>query len=342
MKPTIKGIVFGYLLLLLVVPAKAQFGGLSKTGLSAATFLSIEVGPRAKAMGGAFVAVADDVSALYWNPSGITRLEGNQLMVAHTEWLAEINHDFVGIALPLGNLGVLGFSLTSVTMPDMLVRTVLQPEGTGERFNASDIAIAGTYAKKLTTRFAIGGSLKYIRQKIFNSTSSTAAVDFGMLFRTPFRSMDFGMSISNFGGDLVLSGTDTEIEVDVAPEQFGNNDRILANLTTEKFQLPLTLRVGLAMNVMERSQAVLRLAVDGVVPNDNSQYVNIGAELLTMDAFALRGGYRTLFLKDSEEGLTLGAGVMAAFGNAGITADYAYSRFGILENVHEIALTIRF
>ena len=63
--------------------ANAQVSGLTKTGLSAATFLSIEVGPRSKAMGGAFVGVADDVSAIYWNPAGLAKLPDNSLPPHH-------------------------------------------------------------------------------------------------------------------------------------------------------------------------------------------------------------------------------------------------------------------
>ncbi len=322
---------------------QAQFGGLSKTGLSAATFLSIEVGPRAKSMGGAFVGVADDISTLYWNPSGLVNLDGKHVYVAHTEWLADVNHDFIGIAVPVSGVGVIGASLTSVNVPEMKVRTVLQPEGTGEVFDATDIALAVSFARKLTNRFAFGTNFKYIRENIMNSTASTVAVDLGLLFKSDFRNLGFGVSISNFGGDMTLGGTDTEIEVDVAPDQFGNNDRILANLTTEDFQLPLTLRVGLAMDVLTGNSATARIAVDGVVPNDNKQYVNVGAEVLVVKTVALRAGYRTLFLADSEEGLTLGAGVQTKLGGeAKVGIDYAYTHFGVLDIVHEFALTIAF
>ncbi|MCK5453348.1 MAG: UPF0164 family protein, partial [Calditrichia bacterium] len=71
-------------------------GGQSKTGITAATFLSIEIGARAKSMGGAYVALANDVSALYWNPAGLTTLGQNAIMFTHSEWLADVNLDFAG------------------------------------------------------------------------------------------------------------------------------------------------------------------------------------------------------------------------------------------------------
>lgn len=337
------GILSIGLLIAFAQQSNAQSSDLSKTGLDAATFLSIEVGPRAKAMGGAFVATANDVSAIYWNPAGLVNLERKELFVSHTEWLADVNYDFAGFTTPIGNLGVLGFSLTSLTMPSMTVRTVLQPEGTGQLFDASDLALGISFATRLTDRFAVGANIKYIQSSISNSTAETVAIDLGMLFNSDFHNLNFGVSMSNFGGSMKLSGTDTEIQVDVAPGQFGNNDRIQGTLTTESFQIPLTLRAGLAMDIFESSTTTTRLAIDAVVPNDNKQYVNVGAEFVALKMIAFRAGYRTLFLSESEEGLTLGVGIGTDLGSdARINVDYAYSSFGVFDNVHEFALSIAF
>ncbi|MFQ5708093.1 MAG: PorV/PorQ family protein [bacterium] len=331
------------LILFLNGNARAQLSGLTKTGLTAATFLSIEVGPRAKAMGGAFVGLADDISALYWNPAGIADLSNNALMFSHTEWIADVNFDFAGVAFQVGNFGTLGAFITSLSMPDLQVRTVSQPEGTGEFFGANDIALGVSYARFLTDRFSIGANFKFIRESIFNSSASTVAVDFGTLFRTSLNDMVIGFSISNFGGDMQLSGIDTQVEVDISPNEFGNNDRIFANLETEDFQLPLTFRVGVAMKVLRSENNVATVAVDGIVPSDNDQYLNVGGEYVFNNFFALRAGYRTLFLSDSEEGLTLGAGVkQKLFGETTFQFDYAYGDFGLLDNVQEFSISIYF
>lgn len=323
--------------------AQAQFSGFSKTGLTAATFLSIEVGPRAKGMGGAFVGLADDVSALYWNPAGIATLEKNGLLFSHTEWLADVNFDFAGVTLKVGNFGTLGAFLTSVSIPEMKVRTVFEPEGTGEFFDAQDIAIGVSYARYLTDRFVIGANFKFIRERIFNSTASTAAVDFGTLFRTNLNNMVIGFSISNFGGDMKLSGIDTQVEVDISPDEFGNNDRIFANLQTESFQLPLTFRVGVAMDLFKTENNRAVVAMDAIVPSDNDQYMNIGGEYTFGNFLALRAGYRSLFLEDSEEGLTLGAGInYTLFGETSLHFDYSYGDFGLLNNVQEFSISIYF
>ncbi len=340
-----KSIAVVILLLSMSDISQAQFSGLTKTGLSAATFLSIEVGPRSKAMGGAFVGLADDVSALYWNPAGIAKAPKNSLMFSHTNWLADVNFDFVGVSFPIEGFGTIGASITSLTMPDSKVRTVAQPEGTGQVFGANDLALGLSYARFLTDRFTIGATFKFIRESIFNSSANTVAVDFGTLFRTNLNDMVIGFSISNFGGDMKLSGIDTQVEVDISPNEFGNNDRIFANLQTESFQLPLTFRVGVAMDLLQghsdKNHAII--AVDGVVPNDNAQYMNIGGEYVFNNLLSLRAGYRTLFLSDSEEGLTLGAGLKyQLFGETMLKFDYAYGDFGMLNNVQEFSVSLSF
>jgi hypothetical protein len=69
-------------------------------------------------------------------------------------------------------------------MGDMKVRTVEQPEGTGENFSAGDIAIGISYARFLTDRFSVGLTAKYIKQSIWHMSSSAFAIDAGTVFRT--------------------------------------------------------------------------------------------------------------------------------------------------------------
>ena len=88
-------------------------------------------------MGSAFVAIANDATALYWNPAGISRLPGNEMVFIHSAWIADINYDFVGAVFQLKNKGAIGISLISLSTQEMKVRTIDQPEGTGEMFSVA-------------------------------------------------------------------------------------------------------------------------------------------------------------------------------------------------------------
>ena len=333
-----------FCLLFVSTQVQAQFiKNVSKVGTSAAPFLTVEVGSRALAMGGAFVAVANDATALYWNPGGVARLPRTMVILNHSEWIADISFDFAGIAIPLSNADAIGLSVTSLTMDEMKVRTVFYPEGTGENFGAADLAINGTYARSLTDRFSIGFSGKYIQQKLWHMTSSAFAVDVGILFNTQFKDMKLGMSISNFGSKMRLEGIDTQVTHDVNESKAGNNDKIIAHLQTDKWSLPLTFRFGIALDVLKTARNHILFALDAVHPSDNVEYLNVGMEYGLNKNIFLRAGYKTLFLRDSEEGLTLGAGLAyELMGRVNLHIDYAYLDFGILDNVQRFSLGFDF
>jgi hypothetical protein len=330
--------------LVIVNLVSAQFVvNVSKVGTTAAPFLEIDVGPRAIGMGGAFVAVANDATALYWNTAGLSRLAKNQMIFLHTAWIADINFDFVGGAFPLGHFGAVGFSITSLTTNEMKVRTIDEPEGTGERFSVGDIAIGIAYAKNLTDRFSIGFQTKYIRQQIWHMTATGLAFDIGTLFTTQFSGMKIGMNVSNFGGKMQMNGKDTFINYDPAPTLEGNNDRIPANLRTGRFPLPLLFRVGIAMDVFRSSGHVLTLAADAAHPNDNTEYINLGVEYSLNDWLFLRGGYKNMFMLDSEEGPTVGIGLKQTINRSVyIQVDYSYQTFGRLLNAQVLSLSLEY
>lgn len=330
----------------------------SKVGTTSAQFLKIGVGARAIAMGGAFVAVANDVTGLYWNPAGIARLHRNEAILLHTEWLADVNYDYAGIAIKMGNAGTIGASVTSVSMADMQVRTELQPEGTGEFFAAGDIAGSIAYARNLTDRFSIGFNAKYIHQKIWHMTSSGFAIDIGTLFTTQFKDMKIGMSISNFGTNMKMSGRDSREFIDINPDAKGSNDKIPAHLQLDSWPLPLIFRVGVSIDPINTEKHRLTVALDALHPNDNRERLNIGAEYGMRNTVFLRAGLKSVEftapsgssefgimdpVRDSEEGFTVGAGVNLSVGSfATVKLDYAYADFHRLENVQRFSLSIEF
>ncbi len=315
----------------------------SKVGTSAAPFLTIEVGGRALAMGGAFVATSDDATALYWNPAGLPRLGKAMATLSHTQWIADIAFDYAGVTIPLSASDAIGLSVTSLSMDDMKVRTVFYPEGTGEYFGSSDLALSGSYGRSLTDRFSIGFTGKFVQQKLWHMSASAFAMDVGVLFTTQLHDMRIGMSISNFGGKMRLDGIDTQVTHDVSSIKAGNNDKIIAHLQTDRWSMPLIFRVGAALDVIKRARHRVTCAVDAVHPSDNAEYVNVGAEYAFNNNIFMRGGYKSLFLDDSEEGMTLGAGLAYnMISTVNLRIDYAYLDFGILNAVHRFSLGFDF
>lgn len=315
----------------------------SKRGTTAATFLSIGQGTRATGMGSAFVALADDPSALYWNPAGIAKVNGVGLIVDHTNWIADINYNFVGLTYNLGDFGSIGVSFTTSNIGDMKVTTIDQPEGTGETFTANDAAFGFTWAIQLTDNFAIGFTPKFIYQSIWKTSSTAVAIDLGVQYVTPFDGMILGMSISNFGTKMQLEGNSALVLYDPDPNTSGNNGNIPAYLQTDEWELPLNFQVGVAYEPIKIDQHSLKIAVDALHLSDNYESVNLGGEYTFNDFFSLRGGYKSMFLSDSEESFTFGAGIKQYFlGNVAVQVDYAYQDFGRLNNVQKFSISINF
>jgi len=182
-----------------------------------------------------------------------------------------------------------------------------------------------------------------IMENIYRESSTGWALDAGLLYITPFNDMKIGMEISNFGTDMQLSGSDLLITYDPDKSLAGNNKNIPAQYYTESAPLPLFFRVGLAMDVVKGNDNRLTLAVDAIHPSDNLQSVNVGAEYSWNNLLFARAGYKSLFLPNTQEGLTLGVGLRYEITSLlTVKLDYGYEDFGILKNLQEFALTVGF
>lgn len=334
--------------LLAMQPVLAQ--GVSKVSTTAASFLEIGIGSRAVSMGGAYVGLADDVTSLYWNPGGLALMPKNEVTFIHTQWLAGIDFNYIAGAFPMGSLGTIGAAITTLNSGDMLVRTVERPEGTGERFDATDMSIALGWGRSFTDRFTFGANVKYIEQRIWHMKANTMAIDLGTTFRTQFRDMRIGMSVSNFGSKMKMEGRDTQIKYDIDDDKEGNNSKINAHLDTDEWSLPLLFRVGVAADVVKTPFAKLTMTVDAAHPNNYAESVAIGAEATIMNIVYLRGG-TTNYLNDTDEdgnqyspqGMSLGAGLNYLITrNMRVKLDYAYGDFGLLSDVQRFSIALEF
>ena len=315
----------------------------AKIGTTAAQFLGIPVGPKAIAMGSAFVASNEDVSSLYWNPGALGFATRSQVAFSNTDWLVGTNFRWVGGIFALDGVNVIGLSLTNLDYGEGEVTTVVAPDGTGERWSASDVALAVTYTRRFTDRFSIGGSGKYIYQRVHNESASTMAFDFGLLFVTGFNEMRLGMSISNFGGDLTLDGRDLLQRVDIDPANSGSNKSLPGKLKTDDWPIPLLFRVGIAMDVIKSDLVTWTVAGDALRPSDNVETINLGTQLGWGDMIFFRVGIKGIGIDEGEEGLSFGGGVKYSLeGIAVLQADYASTQFGMFGNLNTLSVSVGF
>jgi hypothetical protein len=316
-----------------------------KVGTSAAQFLKIGVGARALALAGAYGAVSNDANAIYWNPAGMVTLDKISWTASHANWIADISHEFSGLVLPFGQGSAIGLSATFTSMGQEEITSEIAPKGTGYFWDASDIAVGLSYARWMTNRFALGVTLKYVSQKIWNESASTFAVDVGTYLRTNYKGIVIGMCFSNFGGSLQLQGRDLIREYDPNPANTLNAN-VDSRLHTEPWPLPVNFRVGVAMDLVGNTDnfvisqdSRLTFAVDGAHPNDDSEKLNFGLEYGWKEIFFARVGYGVGYDLAT---VAYGGGLNFKISNSSFKFDYALAPFNDLGNIHYFSIGLDF
>lgn len=326
-----------------------------RAGTTAANFLEIGFGSAGSAMGDAYVSMVNDLSSMYWNPAGLAYMGRSEAQFIYQPWIVDINTSFAGAGIVIPNFGTLGLGIFSVGYGDMDVTTLEMQEGTGESFTASDYAICISYARLLTDWFSFGATGKYIGSKIWHVSAHALAVDLGVIVNTAFFSptgnrkdgMRIGMSISNYGTRMRYDGMDLINYIDNQPYENGNYEYVPGQYRLSEWELPLIFRIGVSVNAIKTENHKVTFAMDALHPNNCAESVNVGAQyelnIPTTGKFYLRGGYKALFLPDSEFGASFGAGMIKhLMNNIGIKFDYAYRGVGILGNVSSYSVGILF
>ena len=299
------------LLVLTCIPIVADNTDIHENaGTRAMTFLKIGVGAKAIGMGESQVAATDDLYASYWNPAGLARLEKPQLALMHNEWFAGINHEFVGVALPLGSIGTVGASASFLSFGELLGR---DPDGNETSiFRPYDLAMIFSYARGFGKSFAFGANAKFLREQIADETGTGIAFDLGGLYTFPDMPLSLGFNAQHLGPRV------TFIE--------------------EAFGLPVTFRFGAAYRLWNEA---LVLTSDIIRPADNDIAIGIGAGYTIGNILQLRTGY-----KYQLGGNDLGAvsGLTGGFGLKLLRfqVDYALVPFGVLGLTHRFSLVANF
>jgi hypothetical protein len=293
------------------IDASAQ----DKVGTTGAQFLEIGVSPRADAIGGAFTAIADDASAIYYNPAGLVQLENRQVMVSLIDYPADISYSFVGVALPLGFGGVLGVGYYGLDAGDMNVTTPYYPYGLdGWTFGAKDYAFSLSYGRFLTDRFSLGVTVKLIDEVYEEERSTGWGADVGTQYNTGWRNFKITMLLSNFGPDM--------------------------NFINEDYPLPINFKFGGAVDMLDGPGHHATLAIEGSHPADNREKYNVGMEYTYHNFASLRAGQR---FEHDLGGFSTGGGIIFNISETyKAHLDYGYQSFDELTEIHRFALTLDF
>jgi Type IX secretion system protein PorV len=310
---------------------------LAQTGMK---FLSVSLDARASALGEAFTSLQSDATAMFYNPAGMARISNfASITMGSTNYIADIKYLYGAAAFaPFdGEYGVLGINFQSVDYGD-LQATIRYDNDQGfldaGTFSPNALSIGVGYAKALSDKFSVGGNIKYVRQSLgtaivgdvqvdgngnpsgrtSKAETNVMAFDFGVIYKTGFKSLDFGMDVRNFSREV--------------------------KYIKDGFQLPLMFKIGVSFNVADlldvnKDMHSLLLSFDASHPRDYPEQVAIGAEYTFMKLLSLRVGYQT---PNDEKGISAGIGLEHSFSGFDFGVDYAYTSFGVFDKVQQISV----
>ncbi len=298
---------------LLIITSGLSFAG---NGESALSFMKRGVGARPNAMANSFVAVADDVNSVYWNPAGLTQIQHGEVGLMHMQTFEDTKYNFLGYSQKLNDklaIGIHGiyydYGSFDKTGEDGSGNYDSSVSGS---FSAYDALVGVSLAYRMVPALSIGLTVKEIEEKIDSHKDNAIAGDCGVLLKTPLSGLSLAANVQNFGGKM---GDD---------------------------KLPTNLKTGFSYRVNAKKAGDLLIAGAADIPMDGSENIlpSVGLEYVFMNVLALRGGY--VFNHDVES-FTAGTGfILNVSKSVTTTIDYAFSTSDDLNDSHRISLGFKF
>ena len=353
-------------------PLAAQQGQQDNTGYGGTSgeFLLLGAGARGAALGGAFAALTQDVTALYYNPAGLSQMPRPQAMVSTYSYVANTRYSWVGIGLPMsGGARAVGVSVGTFGFSDQPVYTLEDPDGTGETYSVAESFIGATYSQNFSDRFSAGFTAKMISDHLGSTSATGFAIDFGTNFHAMVgeRPIRAAFVIDNLGSNLRHDGSALESGVSRAPP-LGTVDIPQelqpARLKTSSWGLPVQFRVGVSLDVLNQGSNRVSVLGEFTQPVNTKPGGGAGLEWALTNvgnsgfSLAARGSYTlhpdakldpgngagfTTSISTSSlssNGVALGGGLSYGRATWHVGFDYAYRNLGALGGTNFLSFSV--
>ncbi|MGH8003800.1 MAG: PorV/PorQ family protein, partial [Limisphaerales bacterium] len=260
------------------------FGREGSSGTSSLFLLG--AGTRAVGMGGSFVSVADDASAVFWNPAGLARLSYGELDFSHVTLPEGSEYDFTGLAYPTIKAGTFALGFLRAGTDGIFSRDSRAADLGLTSFSETQFLLA--YGYPLFKFLKVGGTAKLYNQSLAGYSANAIGADAGVLVE-PYENLFFGLNAQ----DIVSSDL---------------------QLNTSKESIPKNFKAGTSYLLpLRQSPWGIRVAVDAEKSEKAPVAWHAGAELSYRNAFFVRGGY-------DRENIAFGVGL--SYNRIGL--DYAF------------------
>ncbi len=303
-------------------------GNSARIGTAGATELLIPVGAKGLSLGGANVALASGVDAIFWNPAGMTKMSNSSVetMFSQMNYIADIGVSYGAVNIVAGDFGNIGFSIKSLSFGDISRTTEDFPDGTGEIFSPSYIHGGVSYSKMLNDHVSIGATLNLISEKIMSVSANGFGINAGVQYHgLGIPELMLGIVAKNIGPNMKFDGSNLYRNA-YAPDAL--RPQQYYKVEAASFELPTTMEIGLAYEKKFDEQNRVMIAANFQNNNYQEDEYKFGGEYSYNNMVFVRGGYNlspdveksTDYLYD----YTFGVGLNLDLSGTVVMFDYAY------------------
>lgn len=325
--------------ILLALPAESPAGRPDKAGTGAAPELLIPVGAASIGFGGASIATAIGVDAIYWNPAGLARTPDDlSVMVSHMSYIADINVEYAAAAVNFPGVGTAGLSAKAVEIGAIPVTTEEQPDGTGETTSPTMMVVGGTFARRISDRISMGMTVNLVYESMAKVSASGVAFSGGVQYTGlgGIEGLEFGVAFKNLGPAMQYNGDGL----------LQNSVVVGSNLPASPLQvvagtddMPASIDIGLGYTIRLSDDGTLLVSSSFLNNNYTEDEYKFGAQYAFEHRFFLRAGY-DFSGADYIYGACVGFGVSTTVSDLTIRVDYAYRSVEYFSGNHILSIQI--
>jgi hypothetical protein len=337
------------LLLFGILATPALAANKNRIGTAGAQELLIPVGARGIAIGPSSSLFAKGVDAIYWNPAGLSSLNGVEAMFSTMTYIADINVAYGAIGVKVGDVGTLGFSIKSLNFGDIPRTTVAYPDGTGEMYSPQYMTLGVTYARQLTDRIGVGVTGYLVSEKILNMSASGVAFDVGVSYKNlGIQGLMLSVGIKAIGPNMKFDGSDAYVTATALSGQ-NRGDQFYK---TEMAGVEMPTNLEIALGYTRAFDEYNAISVGGQFRNNNymeDEYA-LGGEYSFQNTVFLRGGYTMSPQTDQDltgargyiYDFSVGLGFKADLVGLALSFDYAYRHMKYFDGSQALSIGITF
>ena len=277
-------------------------GNKDRSGQAGAPEMLINPWARTTGLFGINTASVGGLEAMKNNIAGLAQDSSTEIGLSHGVYLSGtgININDIGITQKLGEVGVLGINIFSMSFGDIPTTDYFNPEGYGT-YHPQFLNITLGFAKQFSTHINGGLSATYVSEQINNISALGLAFDGGIQYATGKRdNFHFGISLRNIGTNMRYTGSGFAISAD--QPQSSPTFAVTVNYPSDKFEMPTNLNIGASYDwyldenhlSSKESLPMHRLTVLGNFTSNsfNNDYIGGGLEYGFRSLFMLRAAYR--------------------------------------------------